>query len=93
MPNIPNSFNQQCPNRGPSLSHVRDIKTRPDGGCVFCGFGGAWKVCKGYMCVSNTYGDYCEKCTMKRAQHAYNHKIEGHSNPIQTCPPCEEGMS
>jgi hypothetical protein len=85
------SFSDQCPKRGPSLTHRRDWQEKPDGSCVFCGFHVSWSVCKGYGCIANTAGDYCLNCVDLRGQHAFSHKVEGHPEVIRMCPPCEEG--
>ena len=80
----------QCPERGPALGHIRDFHKRPDGGCLFCGFGATnFGVCRGYGCVANCTGDYCQNCMELRAQHALSHKMEGHRERIKMCPPCE----
>jgi hypothetical protein len=31
------SRSEQCPNRGPALSHTQDPRIRADGGCIHCG--------------------------------------------------------
>lgn len=88
---VPKSFSEQCPNRGPALTHMRDTKMYPDGRCIHCGFNPTYQVCRGFACIKTVVGDYCEDCVEKRAQHAFSHKAEGHPTPIRMCPPCEEG--
>lgn len=80
----------QCPQRGPALTHIRDTRTRSDGGCVFCGFGAMSKPCSGYGCVNSVHENkYCVKCQDRRAQAAVSHELEGHPDFIRDCPRCE----
>lgn len=46
-----------------------------------------WKMCIGTATVGYTY---CEKHASLRAQHSMSHKAEGHGNPIELCPRCED---
>ena len=84
--------NAQCPERGPALTHITDRRKRADGGCIYCGYGATemFGVCKGYGCVAQTKGEFCQNCIELRAQHAVSHKLEGHPQSIPMCPPCEE---
>lgn len=90
--------NDQCPSRGPGLSHVQDHRVFPDGCCVHCGekvefvAGAATKVvCRGKGCINfaSSRNPYCIKCEDLRTQHTNSHDWEGHSQLIEMCILCE----
>lgn len=85
------NHNAQCPERGPALAHIFDRRHRADGGCLYCGFGAVQNFCKSIGCVNQTIGTFCEECLTTRGHSAFSHIVEGHSEKILGCPPCEEG--